>query len=405
MAALLPVKPIRAGMLAFFSALAFIEVGAGAVVAEVWKLDRDSGSILPADRSQLAQILERLRVMEGVVAAGATATAILWSFVAVHNASRVGRNARRTAVLAMVAWVVAPVSLIVSRATDHGVHSPTVKVAMLMAQALVLYTPFAMMAKVTDTVGGPRVPFIRWYVMVAAAFTVHHVFTGALDLARPLPSDNFGRTAMLYLVNAVVVGLMAVMAAEASRGMHVATDERAWQNRLSQDDAHLRLRGGIATLDTDVPIAPPQPSVVPASMGPVSVPAPHPAPVLAPPLLAPPVSAQAPVVQVPVVQVPVVQAPVVQAPVVPARVVESVPEPEFVANVLVASAAPSLVSFPVLVSVGAAVTQTPSEMAAAVSEPSPSVPVVVPADAIRDAVSGLPSLKALMGNSPITPES
>ena len=62
-------------------------------------------------------------------------------------------------------------------------------------------------------------PFVRWYLAVASAFAVHHVFTGALDLANPKQSDDLGRTAMLYLVNAVVVGVMVVMAAEATAAM------------------------------------------------------------------------------------------------------------------------------------------------------------------------------------------
>lgn len=416
-AVLLPVRSIRAGLLAFFSALAFIEVGAGLVVAEAWKLQRDGGSLLSTDRWHLDQILDRLRVMEGVVAAGATATTILWSFVAVHNASQVGRGARRTAVLAMMVWVAAPAALISSRALDHGGHSRPMSAAMLMMQALVLYTPFFVTGKVADSVGAPRMPFLRWYLTVAAAFAVHHVFTGTLDLGHARAADDFGRTAMLYFVNGLIVALMAVLAAEASRGVQAAVEERAWQQRLLHDDAHQRVRaasgehgalpppsipGSVPSgASLPAPSLPLRQSVVPTALAPVAV-TPAPTPASSP-------------VQEPVaaVSTPAAQAPV---PATPVSMPALIDMPALVA-------VPALVAMPALVSVGAPHTSEayPSGLPdqseqidwaplTVLSQPDPKRPESVPvapqfaqsAVSIVDPVSGLPSLKALMGSAPVT---
>lgn len=249
---LLPIRPIRAGVLSFLTALAFIEVGAGVVVAEAWKLHRDHAVLSVDDVWQLHQLLERLRVMEVVVAGGAVATTVLWSFVAVSNASHVARNSGRTAILTVVAWLAAPVAVVALGSFEQVDRSLQVSVVLLMAQAIVMYLPFGMIAKASSKVGGPGMPFLRWYLAVALAFAVHHVFTGSLDLAAPTPGDDLGRTAMLYLVNGVVVGVIVVMAAEATRSMQKATKERASQHDLLQADAHQRVRSTSTTGEQEV---------------------------------------------------------------------------------------------------------------------------------------------------------
>ena len=129
-------------MLAFFAALACIEVGAGLVIGQAWKLQHDHGALTLADRFHLDTLLERLRVLEGVVAAGATACTVLCSVLAIHNTTRVTRGGRRLALVAMASWVVAPVALVLSRAEGLGGRSTASSVVYLMAQAAVLYAPF-----------------------------------------------------------------------------------------------------------------------------------------------------------------------------------------------------------------------------------------------------------------------
>ena len=50
----------------------------------------------PAIGWSFGELLERLRVMEGVVTAGAIATTLVWSVLAVYNAMRVARHGGRT---------------------------------------------------------------------------------------------------------------------------------------------------------------------------------------------------------------------------------------------------------------------------------------------------------------------
>jgi hypothetical protein len=70
---------------------------------------------------------------------------------------------------------------------------------------------------------------------------VHKVFTGSLDLMAVTPSDDLGRTAALYFVNAVVVSVIVLMAAEASRAMQDATRSFAIRHDHLHEDAFARL--------------------------------------------------------------------------------------------------------------------------------------------------------------------
>ncbi len=268
---LLPVRPARAGVLSFLTALAFIEVGAGVVVAEAWKLHRDRASLSVDEVWSLHQLLERLRVMEMVVAGGAAATTILWSFLAVSNASHVARNSRRLAIVTVVAWGAAPLVLIGLGSMDSSSRSTQVAVLVLMAQAVAMYAPFGLIARASSRVGGASLPFLRWYLAVTLAFAVHHVFTGSLDLAVPSPSDDLGRTAMLYLVNGVIVGVIVVMAAEATRSMQVATSERLAQHQMLHADAHQRTRSHVTSEHETMPM-PPAPIVTPVAGNPLPAP-------------------------------------------------------------------------------------------------------------------------------------
>jgi len=401
-------------MLAFFAALACIEVGAGLVIGQAWKLQHDHGALTLADRFHLDTLLERLRVMEGVVAAGATACTVLCSVLAIHNTTRVTRGGRRLALVAMASWVVAPVALVLSRAEGLGGRSTASSVVYLMAQAAVLYAPFWLNGRVADLVNGQRMPFVRWYLAVASAFAVHHVFTASLDLAVPRVSDDFGRTATLYIVNAVIVGVMAVVANEASRTLQLSTDERAWQQRQLQDDAYLRARRSApvdpGTSKPDITASalarPAVPSIPPA-------PVPNAAPSLAPVARVAPVAQAAPAAPAAVaVPVPVTAADAAadaaqMAPVQgPApRVAPSVPVVPVVEPVPVVSAAPASMA-PVSISSLAPLAPRPT----AAPKPSPAVaaqepePDPTPAPVVR-ASNGLPSLSALIGSGTPTRES
>jgi hypothetical protein len=274
---MLPVRPIRAAILSFIGALAIVQVGAGLVVAQAWRLSRAPGGIAVDDRWQLHQYLDRLRVMENVVVAGAVATTLLWTLLAVHNATRAAHGDRRAAVLAVVACIACPVGFVVLRSVDPGSQSGP-KAMLIVAQALALYLPFGAVAKASAGVGGPRMPFVRWYLALVASFVVHDVFTMGLDLANPKQSDDLGRTAALFLVNAIVVGVMLVMAAEATEAMDHATTERSQHYRHLHDDAQNRMRGPI-TVPASTKTLPPPPVSAPVAQVPALA-----SPAFAPPL-------------------------------------------------------------------------------------------------------------------------
>ncbi|MDO8362287.1 MAG: hypothetical protein Q7V88_05280 [Actinomycetota bacterium] len=215
---------MRAGMLAYLAALAVMELCSGVVVAEAWRQQSTLASVSAADMQVLSDMLFRLRVVEAVVAAGAVITTVLWSFIAVRNASAAGRNGRSGA-SAVVAWALAPV-LVLALGHVKADDRPGVSLAALVAQAAVIALPFSAIAWASRRVGGAMAPFMRWFVALTLAFLVHEAFTGSFNLSDPKPADDLGRAAAIYLATALVVGVMVVMAGEAAHSMEQATNAR-----------------------------------------------------------------------------------------------------------------------------------------------------------------------------------
>jgi hypothetical protein len=336
----------------------------------------------------------------------------------------------------MAAWVVAPIALVLSRAEGIGGRSTASSVVYLMVQATVLYAPFWLSGRVADLVNGQRMPFVRWYLAVASAFAVHHVFTATLHLAVPRASDDFGRTATLYLVNAVIVGIMAVVANEASSGLQISTDERAWQQRQLQDDAYLRSRrttpvetpmmsvpeiGASALARPTVPTIPAAVVVAPRSI-PAQVRAPQTPPAVAappsPPVPSAPAAHEAPVSaresaaaaaavaaqMAPVVRVAPSVPVIASGPVVPTAA--DVPlDPAPISPVPDSMAPVSISSLPPLAPRKPAPPTAPAPSTA----PAPAVttqepePEPAPAPVVR-ASNGLPSLSALISSATATRE-
>lgn len=238
----LPAKPIRAAMLAFLGSLAVVEIGAGAVVAQAWKVTTEQGALSLVDRYRLDQLLERLRVLEGVVVTGAVCSMVLWSLVASHNASLVLRRGMRDVAAAAAACVVGPLVALVLGNVRGTMQSAAAAMVLAVVQAVALYVPFIAMAVVAGRVGAPRGAFGRWYLLLAAALLVQRVFTAPLHLGSPSTHDNLSRTAVMYFVNGVVIGVSVLMAADATRGLQRAIVDRRAEHRVLHDDAHLRLR-------------------------------------------------------------------------------------------------------------------------------------------------------------------
>ena len=78
---------------------------------------------------------------------------------------------------------------------------------------------------------------------VLLGFVVFRVFTQRTDMLQMRPSEDLGTVASMSLVNGVVIGVMMMMAAEASRSMQQATAEKLFQRMQLRDDAFERFRG------------------------------------------------------------------------------------------------------------------------------------------------------------------
>jgi hypothetical protein len=238
----LPMRPVRAAMLAFLGSLAVVEIGAGAVVAQAWKVTSERGALSLIDRYELDQLLERLRVLEGVVVMGAVCSMVVWSLVASYNAAQVLRRGARDVSPAAAACVAGPVVALVLGIVRGGMHSHVVALVLAVVQAVALYVPFVAMAVVAGRVGAPRGAFGRWYLLLATALLVQRVFTAPLELGSPTVDDNLGRTAVMYFVNGLVAGVSVLMAADATRGLQRSIHDRLLEHRVMHDDAHLRVR-------------------------------------------------------------------------------------------------------------------------------------------------------------------
>ncbi|MEI7548792.1 MAG: hypothetical protein WCK21_12175, partial [Actinomycetota bacterium] len=235
-ARLVPVRPLRAGMMAYIAALAAIEMTAGVVVAFAWH-EQSTRAMVDADElRQLAEMFSRLRIIEAVVAGGAVITTLFWSFTIVRNASAACRNGRSGAG-AVMSWALVPVLVFVLAGVRADGAPRPVSVAVLLAQAAIMYLPFGTIAVASCRVGGTATPFVRWYVALTLTFLVHEAFTGSFNLADPKPSNDLGRAAALMIASALVLGLMVIMACEASKSMEDATEQRMADHRSWREEA------------------------------------------------------------------------------------------------------------------------------------------------------------------------
>jgi len=228
-------------MLAYIAALAAIEVTAGVVVAFAWYEQNTRASVRPDELQQLAELFSRLRIIEAVVAVGAVVTTLFWSFTVVRNASTACRNGRSGAA-AVVSWALVPPLVMVLAEVRSPETPQSVSIGVLVAQAAVMYLPFGTIAVASRRVGGTTWPFVRWYVALTLTFIVHEAFTGSFNLADSKPSHDLGRAAALMIASALVLGLMVIMAGEASQSMETATEQRLATHRSWREEALDRFR-------------------------------------------------------------------------------------------------------------------------------------------------------------------
>lgn len=254
---LLPIRPVRVVMLSFFVALSFVEIGSGVVVSEAWRRKRDFASLDLADMVRLDELLGRLRDLEAVIAALAVLATITWTFLAVSNVKRAARTSR-SALFAVLAWFIAPVMvMIIGRySDDHGIVH--LGIVLLALEAMTLFLPFGLLAGASVDVGGERAPFRRWYLALVLAFVVNQVFTSPVHLDRLGPDDDLARAAVLSMLNGMVVAVMTLLAADATRALQGATSEKAFRHNQTGLDAVARFQ---------LRIPRPKPEVAPLPVG------------------------------------------------------------------------------------------------------------------------------------------
>ena len=206
-------------MLSFIAALACLEVGSGVVVSEVWRR-RQIGQ-LGIDLLQLDDMLARLRVIETVVVGGAAVMTVLWAVAASYNAGIAARNGR-LAPASAAAWLVVPMIVVGIDQIDRSAMPVTFTIIIVMLQVAILFVPFAVLGNACEQVGGLHGPFVRWYAAVVVAFAVERLLVGSDGLVSMRASDDLGRAASMSLVNGVVVGVVVVMAMEASSAMETS---------------------------------------------------------------------------------------------------------------------------------------------------------------------------------------
>lgn len=407
-------------MLAFVGALAMVEVGAGLVVGQAWRL-QGSGGLTATERDDLHTLFDRLSGLETAVVIGALATTLVWTLVAVHNAWHAAHAPRREAVLAIAGWAAGPLLFLAIRAGEADAGTARAVAVLLQGAALAL--PFWATGRLADSIGGQRMPFLRWYLALVASFLVHDLITAKIDLAPGAVYHDLGKGAFMLLLNAMVVGVMGVMAAEATRSMERAVTERSMQHKMLVEDAHQRrrARGGqsgehavlpsptlpsadgprlpapapgsvkvaAAPVLAAAPVAVLAPPTLPGAPSqpvaatPLVIPAPSAVAVLAPPVVTPPVVTPmieatpvvTPTVEAPPVEAPPVVAPPVLAPPVVAAPVEA--PPALAPPVAVAPVeAPPALAAPV---VAATAPSSPTVAPATLAPPAPPAPATPPA--------------------------
>ena len=237
---LVPTNSLRVAMLAFISAVAVLEVAAGVVLSEAWRQSEGGEGALHL--SELDDMLVRLHTLQTSVVFGAAGVTMLWAFAAVDNAIRVGR-ANRAAGLAVASWVLAPLAIVLIDRMNTDSLPAALGMVWIVVQAIVLYLPFMTMGQVSARVGGPRAPFVRWYLAVLVSFVVHRAFIAATESVF-VDTSELGRVASLSLVNAIAIGVVVVLASDASKALQHAISERAFERDQLMHDAEIRFRAG-----------------------------------------------------------------------------------------------------------------------------------------------------------------
>ena len=360
---LIPSRTMRAGMLAYISALAAIEVSDGVIVAEAWREQRHRAVVHAEELKVFGEMFDRLRAIEAVVAVGAVVTTVLWSFIAVRNASTACRNGRSGAT-AVLSWTAAPIAVLLLAGFRNG--TPLQSNGVLAAQAVVMLIPFATIGVAAKRVGGAMAPFVRWYIALALTFLVHEAFTGTFNLADPKPSNDLGRAAALMLASALALGLMVLMAADAAKSMELATLDRMQAHRDWRAEALQRFRSAVAPAARPVPVQPPREDAL-VMVAAVPTMAPRSATLEAQPAVAPvqPQMVQPQIVQPQIVQPQIVQPQIVQ-PAAPAG--NSMFAPLAVRTFPTEAPAPAATPQPATVE-PSAVQPTPAAPAPAAAEP------------------------------------
>lgn len=238
---LLPADGARVALLMLLTVLALVQIGAGVTVAEAWRAGRQLSSPLPSDLARLDELWWRLRSLEQAVAIGVVALATMWSFVALVNAHRAGSAARR-AVVGAIAWLLPLASVLVLAAQGVADRPDHWRWATVAVPVVLVGAPLHVVAGGAAALGGGRLSFQRLHLVIAVAFALHQVGTRPVDLTDTGAPTDLGRLAILHVTTGLMLTLVVLAAADATRGLQALAEARVERYRASEENAALRFR-------------------------------------------------------------------------------------------------------------------------------------------------------------------
>jgi hypothetical protein len=216
---------VRFTLVVLVAGLALLGMIGAAVMLLFW-LDMRNGVVLPSQRDRAREMLDVLASTARVVGVAIGALTVGWTFVAVLNA-RLASGRRRNPIVAALAWPAAAVAIwmLDDRLTTDP--SIAVTIAVLCAEAAVLYVPFLLIERAADAVEARRTPVRILYIFVVVLLIYTEAlmtFTAVTDAAT---SREFGRLSGFLLLGAVVVLASTLVITEACRSIAMSTEYMA----------------------------------------------------------------------------------------------------------------------------------------------------------------------------------
>lgn len=244
---LLPTGGVRAALLMLVTVLALCQVGSGVAVAEAWRSDRRLVTPRPQDLARLDELWWRLRALEQAAAVGVVLLAALWTFLALANVRRAGGGGRRAA-LGALAWCLPAAAVVVLARADVAERPDHWRWAAIVVPLVLAAIPLHLASGGAVALGGSRLEFRRLHLALAAAFSVQQLERQHVDLTDRAITPELGRLAIMHVTVGLLLALVVLAVADATRTLQTLVDARVERQRLNEENAALRFRLHAASL-------------------------------------------------------------------------------------------------------------------------------------------------------------